>query len=130
MSQADWEEFLELLWPSRSETSLLQDCLLEGERGRRAFLHWADLVSSPGKHSKRPNAIEEKRILPLLVTRVSQQRHEIPNQFSTWLRAAYLYEKTRTLTFQKHLRPVLSTLVGNKLRFLALRGVALAGTVY
>ncbi len=129
MPRSSLSDTLSVLLPTPDQTSFLRACLHAGESGRTAWDTWRQRVGDP-KTAFRDDAVGIKRLLPLLFTALQRSGAVVDPELLPYLRAAYISEELRSTTYRRVCHSVLSTLAAADIPLVALKGAALAETVY
>jgi len=115
--------------PNRSQTLLLQSCLLPGDAARASWEEWLR------KTSRTKAALQDvktgfRRLLALLGYRLRQNRIEVDPEVRVYLRAARVREQLRSEGVRELCRRTLGALAAADAPAIVLRGVMAAETLY
>lgn len=118
-------DLLSLLRPTPAATTLLQACLLEGDRGRAALERWSRSAPAGDLLNARWN-----RLFPLLAESARRSDVALEPAVRSRLRAALASEEVRYQAYTKVFGPALRNLADDGVEVIVLKGAALAETAY
>ncbi len=115
--------------PSRTQTCLLQACLLSGEPANLAWTEWLGRVHDPYAYC-RDDRCGVNRVLPLLFESIRRNALAVDRQWYTCLKTARLRESLRSATYEDILAALLDKLSRLDIPVLVTGGAALAASEY
>jgi Uncharacterised nucleotidyltransferase len=118
-------DLITVLMPDQNKTDFLKLCLNEISLQQYQKLNNKDLLK---RIKDERNGI--KRLLPLLYFNLKRNRIEIENDYSAYLKTAYVREELRSNTFQNILNATIEVLLNKKCDFILLNGASLAEPIY
>ena len=120
---------LSLLLPSPSQTLLLRSALLPQHRALSALESWQAGVDDPvAAFAARDTG--GRRLAPLIARNLGDNGQNIDSELMTYLRTAAMREELRAREYRKICHGVLASLTEAGLHVIALKGAALAESVY
>jgi hypothetical protein len=119
---------LSVILPTASETALLRACLLTGSQGRAAWDVWQRETS--GLSGLTTLSGNVKGLSALIHRAAACYGASVEGTTRTALRAAYLREELRTVTYRRICAEVLSVLAAEDTGVVVVGGAALADSVY
>ncbi len=114
-----------VLMPNENETSFLKLCLNEFSFLQYQKLYYTDLFK---RIKNERNGL--KRLLPLFYFNLKRNGIEIENNYSAYLKTAYVREELRSSTFKNILKRTNQLLLNKKSEFILLNGASLAESIY
>ncbi len=113
------------LMPDQNKTDFIKLCLNEFSFQQYQELNYTDLLK---RIKNERNGF--KRLLPLLYFNLKRNGIEIENNYSTYLKTAYVREELRSSTFKNILIRTIQLLLNEKCEFILLNGASLAEPIY
>ena len=122
-------QVLQAILPGPEQTLLLRASLLKGDECRQAWDAWKK-IAGDAKQAMAADRWSVKRLLPPLYVALREAKAEVDAQLVPYLKLAYVREQMRSRTYVRIAGEVLNALQSADIPVIALRGAALAATVY
>lgn len=116
------------LLPTSEQTALLRACLSTGEECRRSWVRWQERDRDLREVAREAPAL--RGLWPLLFSALRQSGVPVDSRVRTYLRMAYVRELLRCQIYRRVCRSVLEAFRTVELPVIAVKGAALAETVY
>ncbi len=120
---------LTVLLPSREMTWLLRAALRDGTEARESWRRWCGLTGDV-KAAMADDSLPVKRLLTVLFASLRRAGADLDPSLVPYLRLAYAREQMRTATYLRILEEVMVALERDAVPAIALRGAALATSLY